>query len=78
MAEWICLHVLDQDPMREILVELINLRHINLVDCTIFDLPDMEVVRDKGDAKLHDPCHNDDNDDERGDYGVRERIVLVS
>lgn len=78
VSEWVRLHVLDQYSVREILVKLVDLGHIDFLDCAILNLPDVEVVRDEGDSKLHDPRHNDHNDDEGGDDGVCEGIVLVS
>ena len=78
MSEGVSLNVLDEDPMREIFVKLVDRWNINAIDSSILNLPDVEIVWDQRYCKLHNTSYYADNNDKGGDNGVGKWIVLVS
>jgi len=78
MSKWVRLYILYKNPMSEILIELVDRWHVDVINCSVLNLPDVECIRDYWNSKLHYSCHNSYNNHKRCDDWIGKRIVLVT
>jgi len=78
MSKWVRLYILYKNPMSEILIEFVDRWNVDVINCSVLNLPDVECIRDYWNSKLHNSCYNSHNNHERSDDWIGKRIVLVT